>query len=293
MISVIIPVRNGMPWLKEQLRAVSEQECQVPWELIVVDNNSTDESKMVVQEWSERGQRVRLVDASKVRGPGATANVGVSEAQGDLLAFCDADDAVQPGWLVAHVSALSEADLSAGVVDYWSLNGLEAPVGPVYAPPPAIGLLGFLPAASGNMAIRRNVFEEVGGFAEDLTTGEDFDLSWRVQLAGHRYALSPDAVIARRDRQGFQAIFSRYTAYGRWVGSCSVGFELTAFSVNCRSPARHGCGYLFLHRVWRARVPRPLGPHCRMENRAPSGVRATAGSLPLIAADRFTSHCRP
>ena len=216
MISVIIPVRNGMPWLEEQLRAVSEQECQVPWELIVVDNNSTDDSRMVVQDWSGRGQRVRLVDASKVRGPGATRNVGVSEAQGDLLAFCDADDAVQPGWLVAHVSALAEADLSAGVVDYWSLNGLEAPVGPVYAPPPAIGLFGFLPAAaSGNMAIRRHVFEEVGGFAEDLTTGEDFDLSWRVQLAGHRYALSPDAVIARRDRQGFQAIFSRYVAYGR------------------------------------------------------------------------------
>ena len=185
MISVIVPVRNGMPWLEEQLRALTEQECPVPWEVVVADNNSTDGSRSVAEEWIGRCGVVRLVDASKVRGPGATRNAGVREAQGELLAFCDADDVVQPGWLAAHLSALAEADISAGVFDFWSLNGLTAPSPVSYAPPPAMGLFAFLPAAgSGNVALRRRTFEELGGFAEDLMTGEDFDLSWRAQLCG-------------------------------------------------------------------------------------------------------------
>ena len=216
MISVIVPVKNGMPWLDQQLRALAEQECHEPWEVVVADNNSTDESGSVAQEWVNRCRMMRLVDASKARGPGGTRNAGVAVAKGDLLAFCDADDVVRPGWVTAHVSALAEADVSAGVFDYWSLNGRTAPSPLSYAPPPALGLYGFLPAAgSGNLAIRRRAFEDLGGFAEDLMTGEDLDLSWRSQLAGHSFVLNTEAVLARRDQQGFKSVFRRYTTYGR------------------------------------------------------------------------------
>lgn len=216
MISVVVPVRNGMPWLEEQLRAIVEQDCDEPWEVIVANNNSTDASGRVAQEWADRSTMLRVVDASRAHGPGATRNVGAAEARGDLLAFCDADDIVQPGWLKAHVATLVDADISAGVIDYWSLNERAAPSPISYAPPPAVGLFGFLPAAaSGNLAIRRDTFEDVGGFTEDLMTGEDMDISWRAQLRGSQFALSPDAVIARRDQRGFKAVFRRYTAYGR------------------------------------------------------------------------------
>ena len=216
MISVIVPVRNGMPWLEQQLRALSEQECHEPWELVVADNKSTDASRLVVQEWARRFDMIRLVDASTANGPGGTRNVGVGAARGELLAFCDADDVVQPGWLTAHALALAEADLSAGVFDFWSLNGLATPSPPAYAPPPGMSLFGFLPAAgSGNLAVRRRAFDEIGGFTEQLMTGEDIDLSWRAQLSGHSYVLSTDAVVSRRDQQGFNAVFRRYTAYGR------------------------------------------------------------------------------
>ena len=216
MISVIVPVRNGMPWLEQQLRALAEQECHEPWEVVVADNNSTDGSGLVAQEWVNRCPMMHLVDASKASGPGGTRNAGAAVAKGDLLAFCDADDVVQPGWLTAHIFALTEADLSAGVFDYWSLNGRAAPLPLSYAPPPAMTMFGFLPAAgSGNLAIRRRAFEDLGGFAEDLMTGEDLDLSWRAQLSGHRFVVNPKAVLARRDQQGFKAVFRRYTAYGR------------------------------------------------------------------------------
>lgn len=216
MISVVVPVRNGMPWLEEQLRALSEQACHEPWEIIVANNGSTDDSPAVAQEWARRYDMIRLVDASTAHGPGGTRNAGVAAARGDLLAFCDADDVVRQGWLAAHVSALAGADVSAGVFDYWSLNGRVAPSPLKYAPPPALGLFGFLPGAgSGNLAIRRSVFEDVGGFAQDLMTGEDFDLSWRSQLAGYRFVLNDAAVLARRDQRGFKEVLKRYVSYGR------------------------------------------------------------------------------
>jgi glycosyltransferase involved in cell wall biosynthesis len=215
VISVIVPVRNGMPWLEEQLQALAEQRCHEPWEVVVADNGSTDESRSVVEEWAHRAHVFRLVDASKVKGPGATRNVGVRAARGELLAFCDADDVVQPGWLAGHLIALASADLVGGAFDYWSLNGLVAPSPPTPSVPSAMSQFGFLPAVmSGNLAVRRNVFEEAGGFAEDLMTGEDTDLSWRIQLQGHRYVVSTDAVVSRRSRRGFVAVFRRFTAYG-------------------------------------------------------------------------------
>jgi len=216
VISVIVPVRNGLPYLEELLSALEMQECTEPWEVVVADNGSTDATASVVRGWADRNGLFRLVDASEVRGPGAARNAGVRAAKGDLLVFCDADDVVQPGWLNAHVAALTESAIVGGVFDSWSLNGLAAPSPLTHSIPSALSQFGFLPAViSANLALRRSVFEEVGGFAEDLMTGEDIDLSWRLQLRGYTCVVRTDAVVARRARQGFWGTFGRFTAYGR------------------------------------------------------------------------------
>jgi GT2 family glycosyltransferase len=123
---------------------------------------------------------------------------------------------VQPGWLASHAQALSKADMVGGAFDFWSLNGLATPSPPTPSVPSAVSQFGFLPAVtSGNLSLHRRAFEEVGGFAEDLMTGEDIDLSWRFQLRGYTCVVNTDAVVARRDRHGFWGIFRRFTAYGR------------------------------------------------------------------------------
>jgi GT2 family glycosyltransferase len=136
----------------------------------------------------------------------------VQEAKGDLLAFCDADDVVLPGWLAACVAALEKADIVAGYFDFWSLNGI-APSGPV---PAAIRQLGFLPAGLGaNLAVRRDSFDRVCGFNEEPLPGEDIDLCWRLQLQGFRFDVAPDAVVAKRERAEFRQVFRQAYAYGR------------------------------------------------------------------------------
>ena len=105
--------------------------------MVVVDNGSTDAS-VTVGRLGRRFRAVRWIDGSRIPGPGAARNAGVRAAGGDLLAFCDADDMVQPGWLAACVSALADADVAAGVFDFWSLNGLG--IRPSSRPPPAAGI---------------------------------------------------------------------------------------------------------------------------------------------------------
>lgn len=211
-----MPVLNGLPWVRDQLQALAEQSCEEPWELVVADNGSTDATLAVLASWSRGDPRVTVVDASAMTGAGAARNEGARRAKGDLLAFCDADDIVQPGWLAALVEGLEDADVVGGVSDYWSLNGVTPPPTSLPATPPALRQFEFLPAAlSANLAVRRYPFEEIGGFDESLPTGEDTDLCWRLQLRGYRFRVAPDAVVARRDRSGFVEVFRRFLRYGR------------------------------------------------------------------------------
>jgi glycosyltransferase involved in cell wall biosynthesis len=211
VISVIVPVRDGMPWLEEQLHALVAQQCSEEWELIIADNGSSDISSAVATRWAAEYDHISYVDASAVHGAPAARNVGVRTARGDRLAFCDADDIARPGWLASMAKALEEVDVVAGVFDFWSLNGLRAS-----APKPAsMRQLGFLPAGLGaNLAIRRAAFEAVGGFTEELLIGEDIDLCWRLQLQGYRFVIDFGALVSKRERQETMQVFRQAAKYG-------------------------------------------------------------------------------
>jgi GT2 family glycosyltransferase len=212
LISVVVPVRNGMPWLEHQLRALSAQDLPVEWEVVVADNGSDDGTRSCVERWSERDPRIHLVDASARRGAAAARNIGVRSAHGSLLAFCDADDVVRPDWVNSMWRALADADLVAGVFDFGALEGSPSAL-PV---PAATRQLGFLPfALSANLAASREVFDAVYGFDEGLSPEEDVDLCWRLQLAGYRFAVATDAVVEKRERAAGLPTFRAAWAYGR------------------------------------------------------------------------------
>jgi glycosyltransferase involved in cell wall biosynthesis len=212
LVSVVMPVLNGMPWIEHQLRALAAQQLEVDWEIVVADNGSDDGTLSCVKRWSDQDSRIRLVDASARRGESAARNIGVGAASGRFLAFCDADDVVRQGWLVSMWQALAHADLVAGVFDFSALNG-----GPSSNPvPAATRQLGFLPFALGaNLAVRKEVFEAVHGCCEELQIGPDVDLCWRIQLAGYRFVVAADAVVEKRERPAGLPTFRGGWGYGR------------------------------------------------------------------------------
>ena len=235
LISVVVPVRNGMPWIEYQLRALSTQEVPAGWELVIADNGSDDGSRACVQRWAGPHPRIRLVDASARRGAAAARNAGVRSARGHLLAFCDADDVVRPGWLASMWEALSGADLVAGVFDFGALDGVPS-TPPV---PAATRQLGFLPfALTANLAVRREVFEAVDGFDEELSAGEDVDLCWRLQLAGYRFAVAAGAIVEKRERAAGRPTFRAAWAYGRCGPRLYVRYRAKGMRRDLRGAAK-------------------------------------------------------
>jgi len=203
VLSVVIPVRNGASTLAAQLDALAAQRFDQPFEVLVCDNGSTDDTRAVAQSYAGRLPGLAVVDASGRRGVASARNAGARAARGPVLAFCDADDVVGPEWVGAMVAASARAGLVTGVNDEMALNdALSRAWVPSSDSNPLRAHLGFLPFALGNnMAIRRSLYESIGGSNEDYPRGEDIDLGWRAILSGTELVVAPDAVVHYRFRR--------------------------------------------------------------------------------------------
>jgi glycosyltransferase involved in cell wall biosynthesis len=212
-LSVVIPARNAAPTIRDQLDALAAQDTDIPWEVVVADNGSTDTTRSIADSFAERLE-IAVVDASGARGAAGTRNVGVSAARGDRLLFTDADDVVGAGWIAAH--AAHEYELATGPIPRFE-TGNQVPGFSDHLAQSPPTLLRFLPYAPGpNLGVSRSLFERLGGFDERFLAGEDVELSWRAQVAhGVELSFVPRAVVAYRSRAP-RAEFRQYRRYGRY-----------------------------------------------------------------------------
>ena len=125
--SVIIPLYNKEPYVRRALESVAAQTF-TDYELIVVDDGSTDQGRRVVESFAREsgaGGRLRLVTQPNA-GPGAARNRGLAEARGEFVAFLDADDEWLPQFLSEGVRLLDEQGAGAAAVTF---NYYEFPSG--------------------------------------------------------------------------------------------------------------------------------------------------------------------
>jgi glycosyltransferase involved in cell wall biosynthesis len=181
-VSVIIPSYNQPEdYLRECLESVRAQTIP-SWEAIVVDDGSTVGDVRKVVESLEDG-RIRVITHEANRGEGAARNSGIRSAGTSLIAQLDADDRLHPRFLEATTRALEEGSADWVLVDLQlfgeSADLLRWPV-PLPAPCPAH----FNPRSP--CLFRREVWEVVGGYAEDsfLTGGVDLDFWLRAAERG-------------------------------------------------------------------------------------------------------------
>ena len=219
-LSVVIACYNAANTIGEQLEAFSGQSWSQPWEVIVVNNRCTDDSMTVVEQYLRRMPNLRMVDAIEKQGQPHALNVGARAARGEFLAFCDADDVVGAGWVAAMGTALAKHHFVSGPHEVARLNssalqknrGNAQPTGvQQYTYPP------YLPhAGSGNMGVRRSVFEALGGFDESMAALFDTDLCWRAQLAGTPLEPAPGAILHVRYRDTAGSLYRQARSYGEW-----------------------------------------------------------------------------
>ncbi|MEQ8857644.1 MAG: glycosyltransferase family A protein [Pseudomonadales bacterium] len=199
-LSVVVPCFNASTTLRDQLNALSRQSLP-PWEVIVADNGSSDDSRRVALGFADRLPRLKVIDASARRGASAARNAGAAAATGDYLAFCDADDEVDDAWVENLARAFGAHDFVASRFDFERLNP-----GRRVTHEQQSGLqcckYGFLPHAGGcGLGLPRSLHLAVGGFDESVRFLEDTDYCWKIQLRGTPLAFAADAVVHVRQRE--------------------------------------------------------------------------------------------
>lgn len=209
LVSVIIPNWNGSRFLPTCLDSLLKQSYQ-PLEVIVVDNDSQDESKFLLREeytW------VRLIELAQNRGFTGACNAGLAVAKGEIVALLNNDTELDPGWAAALVNAFSRHPDVGSVAskmllfdkrdhihtagDYFTVDGRAGnrgvwqPDGPAFAEE-----LYVFSACGGSSAYRRAMLDEIGTLDDDFFFSlEDVDLGWRAQLAGWRCLYTPHAIV--------------------------------------------------------------------------------------------------
>jgi len=215
-LSVVIPCHNEERLLGGQLTALADQDYRGAWEVVVVDDASTDATRAVAASFRSRLPALRIV-AAGASGVAHARNAGAAAASGEALLFLDADDRAGAGYLQAMAAALERSDFVAARLETRTLNtGWVARTRLVEQERDLNDVFGFLPwAFGGTLGVVRSVFDAVGGFPTGRRYGDDVGFCWRVQLAGVPLRFVPDAVVHYRYRTDLAGIFRQARRYGR------------------------------------------------------------------------------
>jgi glycosyltransferase involved in cell wall biosynthesis len=177
VVSVIIPVFNGAATVARAIDSVLVQEFKPGFEIIAVNDGSTDCTAQILAGYEND---IRIVKHNN-RGPAAARNTGAANAEGEFLAFLDADDFWEPVMLENTVRALRcnpaavLAYCNAATFDPGGWLVASSLVASDRNHPPSMAelLTRWWPVLPSAVTIRKRVFEECGGFAEDLRAYED------------------------------------------------------------------------------------------------------------------------
>jgi GT2 family glycosyltransferase len=207
-ISVIVPTHERPDQLAHCLDLVARQAVAPDSvEVIVTDDSRDSRTRDLIAEKYPRFTWV----AGPRRGPAANRNSGAHGAKGEWLVFVDDDCEPQPGWLAALIAATSDHDvvegrtLAPGATDSPFEEHVENPSGDNFW--------------SCNLAVRRSVFEELGGFDEDFLEagGEDMEFAWRIRQLKLRTVFAPEAEVIHPVRRISWPQLWRRTLMIRWM----------------------------------------------------------------------------
>jgi len=220
-VSVIIPVYNDSERLKQCLNALQEQNYPTNmYEVIVVDNASTEDIKGIVSEFTQASYTFE-----DKKGSYAARNKGLTIAKGDLLAFTDSDCIPSPNWLKYGIDTLLNTDncgLVGGDINVFFKNKNKPTSVELYESVTAFPQEEYVKeshfAATANAFTYKSVLDDIGNFNCELQSGGDVDFGKRIFAAGYHLVFSKDAYIEHPCRHSLKEIFSKHirTAQGQF-----------------------------------------------------------------------------
>ncbi|WP_245441888.1 glycosyltransferase [Rhizobium phaseoli] len=223
LLSVIVPAYNNENDISIILEAFSKQTLDADQvEYIIVNNNSKDNTKGVVNEYAKNLPiTVRCVDENNIQSSYAARNAGIRAAKGNILLFTDSDCVPEPEWAARMLDAFDRPEIGIvggaiqashgdSLVERFSSeanvlsqeHSLKNPYLPFFQ--------------TANVAYRREAFQKAGLFRSRLKTGGDADMCWRVQKSTDfelRYCA--EAKVLHRHRTTLAGLNEQFSRYGR------------------------------------------------------------------------------
>ena len=215
MISVVIPAYNEEKYISNCLDSIVRQESAQNLEVIVVDNNSTDNTLKVIQKFRDRLNLKIVIE--KKKGRGAARNRGFHTAAGDIILSTEADTRVPPDWVEELSSKLIDKNVVA-VTGPCKFEDCFLSVKIIMNQFQPFGmvlyrvLFGYYWLSGFNFAIKKSAYLKSGGFNPELNTFDDIELGEKIKRFGKVVFIrnTPVIVSGRRFKKGLFKGLSSY-----------------------------------------------------------------------------------
>jgi cellulose synthase/poly-beta-1,6-N-acetylglucosamine synthase-like glycosyltransferase len=217
-VSIVVPVYNGERTIEECIKSLLDLEYpKEKYEIIVVDNNSTDNSIEIAKKYP-----VRLLYEGK-QSSYAARNLGIKNTKGEIVAFTDADCIADKGWLKQLVKNFEEKTTAGvggeilayppeNIIERYSVKSNILSQKSFFEFKLANLKMPFI--ATANAAYKKGILNVIGLFDDSFTSGGDVDLSWRITFKDYRIVYEPKAIIYHRHRTTLYGLFRQFFRYG-------------------------------------------------------------------------------
>ena len=225
-VTLIMPIRNEAAFIERSLGAVLAQDYPAELlEVLVVDGMSDDGTRDIVAQMLEDRPSSRLLDNPRRIVPTAM-NIGLEDASGDVIVRVDGHAVVEPDFVSQCIQALDEtgADCVGGSIRTVSTTATAQAIAEAMGSPFGVGDARFRTTHDRSMwvdtlafgAYRRQVFDRVGLFDEELVRNQDDEFNYRLRAAGGRIWLDPRIRSTYYARSTFRSLWRQYYQYGYW-----------------------------------------------------------------------------
>jgi glycosyltransferase involved in cell wall biosynthesis len=192
LLSVVMPVHNGLPFLDASIASILKQTLS-DFEFVILNDASTDGTQKILREWEKRDSRIRVIESNRNLGLSGSANLAVCTSRAPIVARMDADDVSHPRRLERQFNVMQG---DTGIVAIGTLcDGIDAE-DRTTRPRDRWRIIrrsNYIPFPHGSAMFRRDAFDAIGGYDEELVYGEDQNFFLRMTALG-RVVTLPDVL---------------------------------------------------------------------------------------------------
>ena len=218
-VSIIVPTYNAEKTIKDCIESILSINYK-NYEAIFVDDGSTDNTVSIIEEFACKSKNIKLVK-QKHKGPASARNLGVKMSNGKIIFFTDSDCIVPKNWIREFLKYFF-SDENIGAVGGSLKPASTSTIYEIFDQKRREILYGAekkfvnaLPTC--NLAVRRDVFNRIGGFDESFkhASAEDYDLCIRIRMLGYRILYDPNVFVLHYHSQNLRSLLRKAFIHGK------------------------------------------------------------------------------